>query len=483
MLLSLLSSLKLFALTDEEIDNILKLKYRGNKNLTSLLLGGLNLTTEDLQKIIHNLTNVERKQITSLVLNSNKLKQLPPEINLLVSLKTIPLFDNPLLESVSELKNPKVKIFMNGELKSTLNSSSQSEASGDSVGRSSNEGEAKAPENQELRTSAALIINNLTEDKTLPPNSKLACSSTDTSSQSDMVTMSEAFPCDLNKNEKKNKIYLHGENHKDPADISIRDNMITKAGNGDFYLALEAYNYNDPEMALDFQKYHGISPIDTQIAGIEDELVHTVTMAGTNHIYLYRGINHLNRMQEYLAHTKMSFLLDFTSNKLKIKAWGRLKRPFIEQKQEELAKFIDNLISVRNSEPQWSDLLIKFQSSELWRNDLPFLEVSSTIALSIVETAKSECEATGKNLLPNLSPLYELLKDPSSILKETIFAEKIAVEWRNLSLAKHIAEIYCSALVKGKDLHVIVGGLHTQGLLDLLTKASQNKIEIEIVKK
>ena len=251
--------------------------------------------------------------------------------------------------------------------------------------------------------------------------------------------------------------------------------LIAAGQNGDVYVGLEGDHYSDGNIvnwegtswnALDIEK--------SRVFGLEEELVHTLTILPIQHLQLYRAVNDLFGEKSRLSEHKMSFLLDFWSKPLLHKTWRQINRPLFNQEDEKLAVFIDELILIAESREEVFAKLLTVQSHPIWKNDQAFLRLSKRIAKDFISLQAPQLPIE----MPDLDIYNAMLENPENLFHEHRFAFEIAVIWRDPSLAKNITRIYCSALKERKSLAVIVGKLHVRSLSRLLTQASLGRVNI-----
>ncbi len=289
------------------------------------------------------------------------------------------------------------------------------------------------------------------------------------------------FPCAFSHDVKTHTdITIWGENHKSLLDMN-RTRQLQRAGvRGDIYVGMEGMVYGDPANEK-YWEYSYDADEESRLFGYEDGFSYSLTIALVNYMKLYRGANNLHGEKSFLSRRKVDFFVSFNESYIQ-EAWRQIDRPFPEPEDEELARIVDRIVS-NGDIPQMSTReYIDFLNKEVTEivsqkgKDEAFVRLSRVLATRVVALAREKYSR--KENLPDMSSYYDLIRNPGSVEKEKKFMNEIAVKWRNFKMAENLAKIYCLALDEKKDFVVVVGGLHVQGLVEILRRSSNGLVGV-----
>ena len=302
-----------------------------------------------------------------------------------------------------------------------------------------------------------------------------ACTNTQRN-QSDLLDQPD-LPIDPDQS----RIYLVGENHASKQDQERGDKMREDGEKGQYYVCLEGQAFDEEKSKLENYK-----DSESRVFGIDDHFLMVVPMAAKHYVTMQRGLGNSGRRGGSLTNTKLDFLITFINNKYAADAWSSVDRPFEDARQEDLAVKIDDVISRREEDLpilrqgiphliRETNLIKVYKSVADRKYNRAFLDVSETYARTVGKLMKKEYRDRGWSL----DTFYDAIDNPSSMERQEAVTMKIAVEYRNISMAPWIAKLHKNANTEGKDLKVIIGKRHVPDLKNRLRKLVNAEIVVE----
>ncbi len=272
----------------------------------------------------------------------------------------------------------------------------------------------------------------------------------------------------------QSKIYLVGERHNN-TDDNIRSNTITQeAQKGDFFLALEGKEFLKEDLSKD-----SLNIKTSRVFGVEDQFELDMVMAMKFRLLFYLYLNNLDDGQFRLQ--KVNLITSFLNSPHFVDAWKLMDRPFKDKYAEKVAFNIDLIILTKASElkhlngptPEKS-LSMKFVNSEAFNYNYAFSIVSKELADAFYQLGQEKKDQY--KYMPDLTLYQKFNQQPFNKDLELGFTNDFAVNWRNETIANNIAQIYNQAKSEKKDLKVVIGQLHLEGMESMLSELTEAEI-------
>lgn len=306
-----------------------------------------------------------------------------------------------------------------------------------------------------------------------------------------------SFPCDLDHLVYRPKFEIIGDYHTRPEDREGRLKLIKRACEGELYLGIEGYSFEN--RALSFRECEYLGVIDyfetSRIFGIEDEFLHALTFVLNIYFSLVDFIT-LESSKYLDFHYSKQNVLQYiiqVSDQIKYnpfirRAWNKIQRPLINLEYEEVASWIDSFLLLEDKIQLEISFIKDTKSQLILTNTSAFISILHHVIEQLAELLKTtESRTYGFSWSDYLQvlnyPLHHLVFLPNhlgvdrSTLKPHInLGYQITVESRNLPFAKHAAHLYCQASKENKDLTLILGQLHTEAVYQLLLEAGSGLV-------
>lgn len=288
------------------------------------------------------------------------------------------------------------------------------------------------------------------------------------------------LPCDLTKYSYKPKLTISGENHRCQFCEIDKALRVADAARGKYLVGLEAVFPGDPTLKAKLTSTFASDPSRVLIFGIEDKFQYGLVTP----VLTYHSIHSAEvKLREAFGQTKMgeAFLReqlmrlpDNKSNAENIvfilqinpymkEAWAKVSRPFLNPREEEVAKLFDEFAVADKTdlEKRFSEL----PKTSAWYDYSAFLPVDKALGLAYLKLAKTTYQVP-QSVLKNVAVAEDVFAGKDAGWDP--FFNEMIVSWRNSGFASNILDLYCRAAEAGKDLFVIVGSLHVPGLQEQL---------------
>ena len=278
------------------------------------------------------------------------------------------------------------------------------------------------------------------------------------------VDTSVKFKCDLSTLPNRPPIIVHSENHYLKKDVKTKNQLNSGAAKGEFYLG----NEGEPFETIPLTNPH------SRIFGLEETFSYSLSKAFSDFV-IVRSCEVMLRNQVKLVDFSplipiMLFFNSFAVDEYRIEAWKNVERPFHSRETEEIAVLIDTFVKDRRTDSEFqASLHNQVERLNKGGKILLLSEIAKALALKMAELARTKYQVIMN--VPNLDSYSASLLDPNNVALRGDTIKSIVVDWRNFHFAKHIAYKYCDAAREGKDLRVIVGRTHAEGLIKALRDA------------
>jgi hypothetical protein len=295
----------------------------------------------------------------------------------------------------------------------------------------------------------------------------------------DNLTKEIQLPCNIDDFKKKPELVIHGESHDTFIAALHRGFRLHQSDQQKCVVAHEGIFCGSSASKNDFLKKYTLSvtqPDKALVYGVEDEGVYSLTL-----VLAYLVLAASKGSDVKMFPMKSIPYLVATEPFLR-EAWEKIRKEKIKigDQGKDIALLIDE--GMKESPKKYHEkleVLDKAKPFQKRKNEL--FEILMPLADASADLLMTKYQKTSRPP-PHLKEEIEIFKDksPDMQLVKVFLIADFTLGWRNLHIAKNIAQIYCDALKLGLPVHVLVGRSHVEGLVKIIKPLLKEKAEVRI---